>query len=89
MANDENPYTKRLPYIRTGDGTSQILYDPNRSHQAEWDSIVALEKEVLRLKRACDQSVLSGTNNESIQAQYEAAQAELDVRKAAFGMDGV
>jgi hypothetical protein len=85
MANDDNPYTKRLPYIRTSDGRSQILYDPNRSHQAEWDAIIDLEQKVLRLRRACDQSVLSGTNDASLQAQYDAAQAELDARKAAFG----
>jgi hypothetical protein len=85
MANDDNPYTRPLPFYRTATGERYILYSEPLSRQAEWDSIIKLEHEVLRLKRAVDQYSLSGGGDPSVQAQYEAAKAELEARKAAFG----
>jgi hypothetical protein len=78
------PYTRPLPFYRAATGERYIKYDDHLSRQAEWDAIIELEHEVLRLKRAADQYALSG-GDPNVGAQYEAAKTELEARKAAFG----
>jgi hypothetical protein len=88
MATDDNPRVKPLPFYRNASGQRYTLYPHPYPRQAEYDAMIEQEQEVLRLKRAADQHVLNGAGDPNVQAQYEAAKAELNARRQAFGLDG-